>query len=131
MHKVYFPVLFCLLFIGCKKNPATIDTTIFENTPQEFYVNPGVIDEASGIADSKANPGYLWVENDGNNTNDIFLLGQDGKFKKKFSFKTAVNRDWEDMTIAAGPTAGVNYIYLADIGDNFLRNPTSFIYRFP
>src|SRR5688500_12977418 len=115
-------ILILLLFgaTACKKedNPAVIITGGFEETPLSKSLVPGVLDEASGIADSKTNPGFLWVQQDSGNPNDISLLSHAGNFQKKVNIKTAVNRDWEDMVIANGPVAGTNYIYLADIGDN-------------
>jgi hypothetical protein len=127
-------ILILLLFgaTACKKedNPAVIITGGFEETPLSKSLVPGVLDEASGIADSKTNPGFLWVQQDSGNPNDISLLSHAGNFQKKVNIKTAVNRDWEDMVIANGPVAGTNYIYLADIGDNSLTSSEYYIYRF-
>ncbi len=102
----------------------------FESMPVSKSVIPGILDEASGIADSKANPGYIWVHQDSGNPNNIALLSHDGNFLKNINIKTAINRDWEDMAIANGPVTGVNYIYLADIGDNSLISAQYIIYRF-
>jgi len=102
----------------------------FESIPVSKPIIPGILDEASGIADSKANPGYIWVQQDSGNPNDIALLSQDGSFLKNINIKTSINRDWEDMVIANGPLTGANYIYLADIGDNSLAFTEYFIYRF-
>jgi hypothetical protein len=43
----------------------------------------------------------------------------------------ATNRDWTDMSIAAGPNSGTNYFYLANIGDSNAVNEDCYIYRFP
>ena len=43
--------------------------------------------------------------------------------------KNAVNRDWEDITIGPGPEEGVNYLYVADIGDNDAVYPYKIVYR--
>ncbi len=102
----------------------------FESIPIAKLLTPAILDEASGIADSKANPGYLWVQQDSGNPNDIALLSQDGSLLKKISIKTAVNRDWEDLATGMGPVAGNQYIYVADIGDNALVASQYFIYRF-
>ena len=132
---MYFRKLLAILFLinlACQKETGDNKTTaeVFDDIPQTRLLTPGILDEASGIADSKANPGYLWVQQDGGNPNDIALLSHDGTFLKKISIKTAVNRDWEDMVMANGPVAGINYIYLADIGDNSLASSQYFIYRF-
>jgi hypothetical protein len=129
-----FPVqiilLLSLIYLpACKKDPG--DATGFASTPVSKQVAPGLIDEASGIADSKANPGYLWIEQDGGNSNDIILLSYAAEVVKKINIRSAVNRDWEDMAISNGPAAGTNYIYIADIGDNNKVFSDYTIYRFP
>lgn len=103
---------------------------IFADTPTAMPVQAGIIDEASGIADSRINGGYLWVEQDSGNPPEIALLSYNGNFLKKIFIKNAINRDWEDMAISKGPEAGAFYIYLADIGDNFLQYNSYTILRF-
>ena len=123
-------ILLLFICIGChKKSPA--DPAEFAPVPVSERIDPGFIDEASGIADSKANPGYLWVEQDSGNPNDIILLSYAGQFIKKINIRSAVNRDWEDMAVSNGPIAGTNYVYLADIGDNNKIYSEYTIYRFP
>lgn len=124
-------VFFLILVTACqKKIAAPQDVEGFENSPLSKSVSPGLLDEASGIADSKKNPGYLWVQQDSGNPNDIALLSHDGNFLKTIKVNLAPNRDWEDMAVANGPLSGTSYIYLADIGDNSLVSPDYFIYRF-
>jgi hypothetical protein len=115
---------------GCKKNDVAIADP-FKAGPSAATINPGVMDEASGIADSKANPGYLWVQEDGGNPNQLFLLSYTGALRKRLRLKGIENRDWEDITLAKGPESGKNYIYVADIGNNNLSSTRFFIYRFP
>lgn len=110
--------------------PLTIIRGGFEAIPLAKPVLPGKVDEASGIADSKANPGYLWVEQDSGNPRNILLLSHSGDFLKKIYVKPAYNRDWEDMALSNGPADGKKYIYVADIGDNALAFSTYAIYRF-
>ena len=102
----------------------------FASTPIETSVKPGVINEVSGITDSKLNAGYLWLHEDSGNPPQIGLLKWDGNFLKKIYLKGAVNRDWEDMALATGPIANTNYLYIADIGDNNEQLNEYFIYRF-
>ena len=124
-------IFLLVLVIACKKNgPGTPVVEGFEDSPITKPLTPGIVDEVSGIADSKANPGYLWVEQDSGNPNDIALISHDGSFLKKITINQATNRDWEDIALANGPVAGTNYLYLADIGDNNLVSPQYFIYRF-
>ena len=63
------------------------------------------IKEASGIADSKMSPGFLWVEVDSGNPPRLYLLSHDALTEKKVYIKGATNRDWEDIALAAGPDA--------------------------
>ncbi|RYG53428.1 MAG: hypothetical protein EOO01_04350, partial [Chitinophagaceae bacterium] len=104
---------------------------IFEPKPVSVAVKPGKLDEASGIADSKTYPGFLWVEQDSGNPSQIYLLSHNGEYYKKIKIKGASNRDWEDMALANGPEKGKNYIYLGDIGSNNMSATKYFIYRFP
>lgn len=132
MHIRTIVIFILLAATSCQKenvadSPAVDD---FEDIPVANPFFPGKLDEASGIADSKKNPGYLWVQQDSGNPNDIALLSHDGSFLKNINIKTAVNRDWEDMVLANGPAAGIDYIYLADIGDNNFTSTQYYIYRF-
>jgi hypothetical protein len=120
-----------LISLSCqKKHAKNTEPGGFEALPIAKPLTPSILDEASGIADSKANPGYLWVEQDSGNPNDIALLSQDGILLKKIIIRSAVNRDWEDLATGMGPVAGTQYIYLADIGDNALAASQYFVYRF-
>jgi hypothetical protein len=127
----YLIVLILLTLAYQKDSEAQPSAPKFVATPVSNTIAPGVIDEVSGIADSRANPGHLWAQQDGGNSNDIFLLSWTGKLVKRITIKNTRNRDWEDMTLGKGPLDGVNYIYLADIGDNFRISKQYFIYRFP
>jgi DNA-binding beta-propeller fold protein YncE len=105
------------------------NTIGFANTPQEHPVSDVKLNEASGMADSKANPGYLWVEQDSGNPPDLTLLQHNGTVLKSIHLANAVNRDWEDMVLAAGPVPGKQYLYIAETGDNLLVYDDYAIYR--
>ncbi|QJD81158.1 PE-PGRS family protein [Spirosoma rhododendri] len=122
-------ILTLSILVACKLEIPGVDQVQFAD-PTSVPITPGQIDEASGIADSRSLPGNLWVEEDGGNAAAMTLLGYDGKIKGKVAI-SATNRDWEEMTIGPGPTAGVNYIYMGDIGDNNGNTPILQIYRFP
>jgi len=127
-------VLALVLLIGlscAKDDDKNIVPEGFESMPVANPVAPLIVDEASGIADSKANPGHLWVQQDSGNPNDIALLTHNGALLKKIIIKSAVNRDWEDLSTGMGPASGTNYVYVADIGDNALAASEYNIYRFP
>lgn len=121
-------LLYGLLILVFSKQPLQYGT-VFEQTPQSVVVDNSIT-EASGIASSKINPGYLWIHEDGGNRPQLFLLKKDGTLSKSIPINKASNTDWEDMALAKGPNASKNYIYLADIGDNMLFRSSYSIYRF-
>jgi len=116
----------------CQKevNSAQVTVLPFEAVPVTTPVLPGTIDEASGIADSKINPGFIWVQQDGGNPPELFLLSYTGTVQKKIPIKGVTNRDWEDMAVGNGPVAGTNYVYIAETGDNSAAYTNYAIYRF-
>lgn len=108
-----------------------VDTTTFTKPEAVAVFDDSSLDEASGLAHSERNPGYLWTQADSGNSNEIFLVRRDGKIAAQFTIDGANNRDWEEIAVGPGPVAGQSYIYLADIGDNRLYYPKKIIYRFP
>jgi hypothetical protein len=110
---------------GCHKKEAPVTPVAqFEPTPLSQPLMP-IIKEASGMADSKANPGYLWVEEDSGNPAQLYLLAHDGKVLKKIFIKAAVNRDWEDMSLSGSD------LFIGDIGDNNQDHSDYTFYKFP
>lgn len=118
-----------ILFIGlisCQKDFAAPPpgSLLYDTIPVINAVNP-IIEEASGIADSKLNPGHLWVQEDSGNPPELFLLKHNGVIQRTVFINDATNRDWEDMLLFDG------FIYVADIGDNTEVYSNYMIYRFP
>lgn len=132
MKPIVSMIISGVLFLNCQKeikysSPASLP---FEMTPDTTYIAPGKIDEASGIADSKKNPGNLWVEEDSGNPPELTLLSHNGIVQKKIYIKGAQNKDWEDLVLGNGPIPGENYLYLAETGDNNANYTNYSIYRF-
>lgn len=96
----------------------------FDSIPVVKPLNP-TINETSGIADSKANPGFLWAQEDSGNPPQLYLVRHDGTVVKTIPVKNAVNRDWEDIALAG------NDLYIGDIGDNQRQYTEYSFYRFP
>jgi len=119
-----------LIFVvnSCRKTVPD-DRPYFEDA-KPFPITAGIIDEASGLADSYANAGFLWVNQDSDNPTKIYLLGHDGKHGKSIHIDNVTNRDWEEIMVGDGPTAGKKYVYIGDIGDNQKQYDEYFIYRF-
>ncbi len=96
----------------------------FTSVPGKVEMIP-MVAEASGIAASKNNPGYLWVEEDSGNPPELSLVSHTGSLYKKIFIKGAINRDWEDMALSNGK------LYIAETGDNFKTYTTYAFYIFP
>jgi hypothetical protein len=97
---------------------------------------PGVVASAdlveiSGLAASRAYTGLIWAHNDSGDTARVFAMDIRGEHLGAFTLAGAEAIDWEDMAIGPGPQAGVDYLYLADIGDNQAQRPEVHIYRVP
>lgn len=145
MKQVILP--FLLLLTACHSDQVTpagalqldpsYDATMlplsndFESPRSQCRIADKALNEISGLSESVRLPGNFWVEEDSGNENKIYLISPEGKTIGMFLMTTVDNRDWEDMVVAAEPSTGVPYIYLAEIGDNTLRYSTKYIYRFP
>ncbi len=119
-------VFLSLLFLSaCDKNlPSPISQTRgFEDTPTEHALKP-LIEEVSGIADSKVNPGKLWVQEDSGRPNQIQLVDHTGTVVKKVVVKGTVNRDWEDMALVGTD------LFIGNVGDNDSKYPEYSFYQF-
>jgi hypothetical protein len=111
------------LLLSCEKEETSATIPFLETEPVSKLVVPAIT-EASGIADSKTNPGYLWVHEDGGNPSQLHLLQHNGESATSVAIVGAVNRDWEDMALSGKD------IYLADIGDNNQIYANYTIYKF-
>lgn len=120
-----------LVVVSCKLEVPTVFNAQFASEPTVTPVQPGQIDEASGMADSRSQPGNIWINQDSGNPAELSLLGYDGKVKGKVSIPNFANRDWEEIAIGPGPQDGTNYIYIGDIGDNFGQTEIYQVYRLP
>ncbi len=130
--QVIFSLL--LLFWGCDPpaQPSTGLSERFATVPESISIAPGIIDEASGIALSNVTAGSIWTLQDSGQPNALYLISQDGKTIRQYNVPGALNHDWEDLAVGKGPKEGVNYMYIADIGNNNLPLTTqNIIYRIP
>jgi len=115
-----------LILIACSKKEKKISG--FESQQSVGVVN-SKLREASGLVASIANPGYLWTHNDSGNSASIYLINEKAEIVMTCKLNNTVNRDWEDITIGPGPDQNVNYLYVADIGDNEAVYPYKILYR--
>ncbi|MEY4929455.1 MAG: hypothetical protein RI909_179 [Bacteroidota bacterium] len=122
-----------ITIVSCTKQQTNEKRTSKKDTPFESQQSLGLVGgelrEASGLVASIINPGYLWTHNDSGNSASIYLLNEKGQVVMTCKLKNTVNRDWEDITIGPGPEEGINYIYVADIGDNNAMYSYKILYR--
>ena len=108
----------------------TFLTILFSNRIDLGIVQNSKIDEASGISSSKNNSQLVWVHNDSGDLPKIYGVGMDGSHLGSLRLKGILARDWEDMCIGPGPKKNIDYLYVADIGDNFSKFKKKRIHRF-
>lgn len=89
------------------------------------------IDETSGIAASRVNPGLFWIHNDSGDDPLIFAIDREGKTRAVLRIEGAKARDWEDIAVGPGPVSGRYYIYIGDIGNNKFSREQIIVYRLP
>ncbi len=82
-------------------------------------VSINALTEASGIAASARNPGVLWTHNDGS-SGKMFALSTNGALLATFDVNNVA--DVEDIAVGPGPTNGVSYLYIGDIGGSVGTN---------
>jgi hypothetical protein len=75
------------------------------------------LDELSGLAVSRRDPGLLWGHNDSGNGPVLYRLGPRGEDYGTVTIPLALSGDWED--IAAFEDAQGPALLIADTGDNF------------
>ena len=95
------------------------------------YVNTYDLSEASGLLVSRQNPGVLWTHNDSGYRGSIFAMSTNGTLLARHYVPGIYTGDFEDISFGPGPVPGAQYIYLGDIGDNYLTRESIRVLRFP
>jgi len=103
----------------------------FEDGEQVGTVETAALNEASGLAASRKNPGVLWAHNDSGDSPRVFALSTQGTHLGAYTLAGAGATDWEDMALGPGPQPGADYLYLGDIGDNNGLRGSIVVYRVP
>jgi hypothetical protein len=95
----------------------SVQPTVFEETGT---FGAGYLNESSGVAVSRFQPGVLWTHNDSGDRALIYATNLEGADLGRFRVRGADSEDWED--IALGPCPGDDddsaCLYIADTGDN-------------
>jgi hypothetical protein len=106
-------------------------TPAFANGVRLGVVTASEITEASGLVASRQNPGVLWTHNDTGYPGSVFAISTNGTLLARYYVPTANFGDYEDISFGPGPTPEHQYIYLGDIGDNFVSRLNIRVFRFP
>jgi hypothetical protein len=103
--------------------------TLVASTPGAIASD--AIDEASGIVASRRVDDVWWVHNDSGDSARVFAISGSGQTLGEYTLSGASALDWEDIAAGPGPTAGVSYLYVGDIGDNAKSRSNVQVYRVP
>jgi hypothetical protein len=132
---IFFPLV-QILSGGCSVLPST-ETTAADNTSKlSAYGKPEVIgkiasddvDESSGIAASRCQPGVLWTHNDSGDGPFIYAIDRSGANLGTWRVPNADSNDWEDIA-EYKDAKGQCFVYIGDIGDNKGRRLEHTVYR--
>jgi hypothetical protein len=117
---------FSLLALCLAAAPATAPSTQSASSFQVIgRISSPAIRESSGVVASRRFPDVLWTHNDGGNGSFIFAITRAGRLLARYAVG-APEVDWEDIAIDDS-----GRLYIADIGNNFLRKRTLQVYRVP
>lgn len=88
------------------------------------------LNEISGIAMSRTNPGLFYVHNDSGDTARFFAVDAQGKVRATIRLAGVAAVDWEDIAVAPNAER-VSTIYIGDIGDTPRKRSEAVIYAVP
>ncbi|MCC5875954.1 MAG: lamin tail domain-containing protein [Candidatus Sumerlaeia bacterium] len=87
------------------------------------------LDELSGLAASRLNPGIYWTHNDKGGQNAVFAIEETGEWRGTWILQGIAANDLEDIAIGPGPGDEL-YVYVGDTGNNNLNREFHSIHRF-
>src|ERR1043165_4017674 len=114
---------------GLTATGAVFGVPAFANGVTNGTVNIAALDEASGVAVSRNNPGVIWTENDSGNAAVVYALSPQGRLLGTYALPG--NTDNEDIGMGPGPIPNISYLYVADIGDNSFNRSNIALYQIP
>jgi len=86
------------------------------------------INESSGLAAGRTNPGVFWTHNDSGDRPRVFAVAMSGQTLATITVTGATARDWEDM--ASFSLNGRGVLLAADVGDNNAKRGLYVLYAF-
>lgn len=111
-------------------SPAAAQPT-FDPPQSVGVINSALLTEASGIAASRRTPGALWTHNDSGDSARVFAFDVQARLLGTYTISGVTALDVEDVAVGPGPSAGVHYLYVGDIGDNLAIRSSIRVHRFP
>lgn len=130
MREITGFILVLVLAAACVKKNRSGTSEVFAERKRLGQLTDEKLEEVSGLAASRANPGYLWTHNDSGNPPVVYLVDEKLKIRLSCKLQGVKNRDWEDIAVGPGPDRNKNYLYVADIGDNNGKHDQKYVYRF-
>ncbi len=116
---------------GSSGASAPLECPLFEAAIDAGALDDAELDEASGLTVSRGQPGVMWAHNDSGDSARLFALRDDGTSIGTVALEGIAAVDWEDLALGPGPERGVDYLYIADIGDNLEARASVEILRVP
>jgi hypothetical protein len=102
-----------------------------EGARRETRLEERAVEESSGLAASRLNPGIFWTHNDSGDGPYLYALDAEGRRRGVWRVSGARAVDWEDMAAGPGPEPGRSYLKVGDIGDNGRERAHVSVYRVP
>lgn len=93
MFQKFLVVTIGFLMLQCSRKEMPAPSLPFESKPVTVPLQPGLIDEVSGITAASTVPGSIWAQQDGGNTAEIILMNEKAMIQKRIFIKAAFNRD--------------------------------------
>ena len=98
---------------------------------REVRLEERALDESSGLAASRRQPGLYWTHNDSGDGPFLYAFDDEGRRRGVWRVAGAKSDDWEDIAAGPGPEPGRAYLYVGDIGDNGRDRAHLSVYRVP
>lgn len=86
------------------------------STAKELGALPKEVNEASGLAASRVNPGVLYAHNDSGGGPRFYAISETGVLLATINLPGVAMDDTEDVAVGPCPTGSC--VYLGDVGDN-------------
>ncbi|MFV1999805.1 MAG: hypothetical protein ACC654_05500 [Acidimicrobiia bacterium] len=112
--------------------PATVACEIYGPIEENGSVTSADLVEASGLTVSRVSTDVLWSHNDSRDAAVLYAMTTAGESLGVYGLPGAFAFDWEDIASGPDATGSGEYLYVADIGDNFnIRAGRIVVYRVP